>query len=271
MGISQRNLNLYYLQVKMNSCPPFVRKTFQLVSDPVTDNVVSWSGAGNSFTIWNTHAFQAQVLPHYFKHNNVCSFIRQLNTYGFHKINSPEGNGLEFSHPSFVCNHEHLLNQIRRRKPKKPKTETKQIVTALPAFKEDEPVSDRQVAEAILALAKRQQESEQMLQSVFQELQEAKSIIDTLQNYDAPAPLTGKRSFDDYSSSDSSPELSPLAFSPEPKKVKNEFNCDYQYPPAGFPFSDNGFYEFSEQSCGAQSQQGVFPTTFDLNELLLDL
>merc|ERR1712107_74302 len=127
-------------------------------------------------------------------------------------------------------------------------------------------VSDRQVAEAILALAKRQQESEQMLQSVFQELQEARSIIDTLQNYDGPAPLTGKRSFEDYSSSsDSSPDLSPLAFSPEPKKMKSEFHCDYQLLNPGFPFADNGFYDFVDQPCGVQSHQGVgaFPTTFD--------
>jgi len=173
-----------------------------------------------------------------------------------------------------------MLSQIRRRKPKKSKTETKQVVSVLPTFKSDEPVSDRQVAEAILALAKRQQESEQMLQSVCQELQEAKSMIDTLHNYDAPSPLSRKRSFDEYSSSsDSSPEYNPLAFSPEPKKMKTEFSYDNNLFNSDFPLSlpnDSCFYDMmSEQpqaapaSCGQSF--GSFPSQFDLNELLLDL
>jgi len=264
----------------MNSSPPFVRKTFQLVSDNTTNHIVSWSEDGTSFTIWNTHAFQKDILPQYFKHNNLCSFVRQLNTYGFHKINASEGEGLEFSHPSFICNQEHMLSQIRRRKPKKVKTnETKQVVSVLPTFKSDEPVSDRQVAEAILALAKRQQESELMLQSVCQELQEAKSMIDTLHNYDAPSPLSRKRSFDEYSSSsDSSPEYSPLAFSPEPKKMKTEFTYDNNLFNSDFPLSlpndNNCFYDMmGDQPVTTSCAQtfGSFPSQFDLNELLLDL
>jgi len=257
----------------MNSSPPFVRKTFQLVSDNTTNHIVSWSEDGVSFTIWNTHAFQKEILPQYFKHNNLCSFVRQLNTYGFHKVNASEGEGLEFSHPSFICNQEHMLSQIRRRKPKKITNEPKQVVSVLPAFKSDEPVSDRQVAEAILALAKRQQESEQMLQSVCQELQEAKSMIDTLHNYDAPSPLSRKRSFDEYSSSsDSSPEYSPLALSPEPKKMKTEFSYDNNPFNSDFPLAlptDNTCFYDMAPSC-AQSF-GSFPSQFDLNELLLDL
>merc|ERR1712233_169184 len=146
-------------------------------------------------------------------------------------------------------------------------------------IKEDEPVSDRQVAEAILALAKRQQESEQMLQSVFQELQEAKSMIDTLHNYDAPSPLSRKRSFDEYSSSsDSSPEYGPLAFSPEPKKMKTEFTYDNNLFNSDFPLAlpnDNScFYDMMcEQPAAPSCAQsfGSFPSQFDLNELLLDL
>ena len=61
--------------------PPFLTKTFDVVDDPVTNHVISWSRDGTSFVVWDPHAFSASLLPRYFKHNNFSSFVRQLNTY----------------------------------------------------------------------------------------------------------------------------------------------------------------------------------------------
>jgi heat shock transcription factor len=55
---------------------PFVVKTYQLVSDPGTNPVVSWSDTHDSFVVWKPVDFAAEILPQYFKHNNFCSFIR---------------------------------------------------------------------------------------------------------------------------------------------------------------------------------------------------
>ena len=61
--------------------PPFLRKTYEMVEDPLTDSVVSWSRGRNSFIVWDSHQLSTILLPKYFKHSNFSSFIRQLNTY----------------------------------------------------------------------------------------------------------------------------------------------------------------------------------------------
>ena len=60
---------------------PFLIKTYDMVDDSSTDEIVSWSSNKKSFVVWNPPEFARVLLPTYFKHNNFSSFIRQLNTY----------------------------------------------------------------------------------------------------------------------------------------------------------------------------------------------
>ncbi|KAK4743481.1 hypothetical protein SAY87_001482 [Trapa incisa] len=92
---------------------PFLTKTYQLVDEQSTDDIISWNGDGSSFIVFNTTVFARDLLPMYFKHNNFSSFIRQLNTYGFKKV-VPER--WEFSHECFRRGERHLLREIQRRK-----------------------------------------------------------------------------------------------------------------------------------------------------------
>ncbi|KAM6904257.1 heat shock factor protein 1 isoform 2-T2 [Lycodopsis pacificus] len=103
--------------------PAFLTKLWTLVEDPDTDLLICWSPSGTSFHVFDQGRFSKEVLPKFFKHNNMASFIRQLNMYGFRKVVHIEHGGLvkperddtEFQHPFFIRGEEHLLENIKRK------------------------------------------------------------------------------------------------------------------------------------------------------------
>jgi len=97
-----------------NMCTPFVRKLVEFIEEPCTKHIVSWSPDGKSFVVWDPGQFSSVVLPKYFKHGNLSSFVRQLNQYGFHKCSQKR---YEFSHELFQRDHPELWAGIQRNRP----------------------------------------------------------------------------------------------------------------------------------------------------------
>ncbi|XP_052126474.1 heat shock factor protein isoform X10 [Frankliniella occidentalis] len=102
--------------------PAFLAKLWKLVDDPETNELISWTEEGTSFYIRDQAQFARRLLPMYYKHNNMASFIRQLNMYGFHKIVSADAGSLrldkdemEFAHQCFLRGHPYLLEHIKRK------------------------------------------------------------------------------------------------------------------------------------------------------------
>ncbi|XP_075433012.1 heat shock factor protein 4 [Ascaphus truei] len=107
-----------------SNVPAFLTKLWTLVEDPETNHLICWGSAnGTSFHVFDQGRFAKEVLPKYFKHNNMASFVRQLNMYGFRKVVNIEQGGLvkperddtEFQHLYFLQGHEHLLEHIKRK------------------------------------------------------------------------------------------------------------------------------------------------------------
>ncbi|XP_075940689.1 heat shock factor protein 2 isoform X2 [Anarhichas minor] len=110
--------------MKHNSnVPAFLTKLWTLVEDADTNEFISWSQEGNSFLVLDEQHFAKEILPKFFKHNNMASFIRQLNMYGFRKVMhidtgvvKQERDGpVEFQHPYFKHGQDNLLENIKRK------------------------------------------------------------------------------------------------------------------------------------------------------------
>ncbi|GAN00937.1 conserved hypothetical protein [Mucor ambiguus] len=109
----------------MKTQAAFVNKLYKMLEDPDTSDLIAWSSHGDLFSVSNPTAFSKSVLPQYFKHNNWQSFVRQLNMYGFHKVNdlihsnlTNENQTWEFKHPNFRRGAVGDLQHIKRKSAK---------------------------------------------------------------------------------------------------------------------------------------------------------
>ncbi|XP_062393179.1 heat shock factor protein isoform X2 [Sardina pilchardus] len=104
--------------------PAFLSKLWTLLEDQSTNDLICWSQDGCSFLVLDELRLSKEVLPLYYKHSNMTSFVRQLNMYGFHKVvhvdsglpvDPEHSQSVEFQHAYFQRSQGHLLGLIHRK------------------------------------------------------------------------------------------------------------------------------------------------------------
>ncbi|KAI9298790.1 winged helix DNA-binding domain-containing protein [Neoconidiobolus thromboides FSU 785] len=101
---------------------PFILTLHRLLSEQSYPDILNWDGQGETFTVNSTSAFGQTILPKHFRNNSTGSFFRQLNLYGFTRVNdgkspNPDGNidsWCQFKNPHFKVNSEDTLSKIKR-------------------------------------------------------------------------------------------------------------------------------------------------------------
>ncbi|XP_050307261.1 heat shock factor protein-like [Anthonomus grandis grandis] len=107
--------------------PLFIKKIWKMINDPSTDDIISWTEDGQGFVIHDQLKFISETLPKYFKHNQMSSFVRQLNLYDFHKVQNVEDE-CHFTQPFFQKDLPELLPLIKRKtQPSRPKASTSRL------------------------------------------------------------------------------------------------------------------------------------------------
>lgn len=106
-----------------NKRPAFILKLWTMVNDPKNEDYIQWAPDGESFKVLSKENFEKVVLPKYFKHSNYSSFVRQLNMYGWHKVQDITSGAMQsgdeirqFKSPYFIRDREDLLDNIVRNK-----------------------------------------------------------------------------------------------------------------------------------------------------------
>jgi len=119
--------------------PAFLSKLWQLVNDEKNNGLVSWSSNGRSFIVHDQVKFSKEILPNYFKHQKMNSFIRQLNMYGFKKVpklhegtlNTIETDQIEFANDFFIKDQPDLIGRIKRKDTKRQMTPTPKVQSSI--------------------------------------------------------------------------------------------------------------------------------------------
>lgn len=65
----------------------FPSKLHQMLSNPSYRDMIVWLPHGRSWQVLQPKLFEEKVIPLFFRHRNIGSFMRQVNGWGFRRVN----------------------------------------------------------------------------------------------------------------------------------------------------------------------------------------
>jgi len=104
------------MPAKANNNKSFPYKLYSLLeeaNDQGFSDIVSWQPQGKSFIVHQPKVFVQSILPQKFKQTKFKSFLRQLNIYGFTRIQHGPNKG-GYAHAHLIQGYPELLNMIKR-------------------------------------------------------------------------------------------------------------------------------------------------------------
>lgn len=132
--------------------PPFSQQLHRLlreVEEKGQSNIVSFLPHGRAFLVFDIQRFVSEILPIYYKQNRWHSFGRQLNLYGFTRIQRGRDSGAYY-HELFLRGRPSLCRFMKRvgvpregedRRKKESKSEDQYNPDDVPDFYSMKPVS----------------------------------------------------------------------------------------------------------------------------------
>lgn len=97
-------------RLKLDSFPSILHR---MLSEEDLSEIITWLPHGHSWIITSKSRLVEEVIPKFFNHNNFKSFLRQVNGWGFIRINKGLDEG-SYYHKSFLRGKPLLAKDIHR-------------------------------------------------------------------------------------------------------------------------------------------------------------
>ena len=100
---------------------PFPIKLYHMfeyidLHEPELASIISWQPHGRSFLCRDVAKMEKLILPIFFKHSNFNSFRRQLNMWGFIRLNQKGPDNGAYYHDLFLRSKRYLCHDIKKNK-----------------------------------------------------------------------------------------------------------------------------------------------------------
>jgi len=110
--------------------PRFPQKLHQILSHPDSKKWIVWLPHGRAWKILDQSQFQDKVLPKFFPHGKMMSFMRQVSHWGFKRVhNGPDKNS--YYHELFLRGLPHVSEKMKRKPTGKSKDESRSVLSTL--------------------------------------------------------------------------------------------------------------------------------------------